>query len=240
MSTNSYPDPKLTTLLVLLSLDGVVPLYADLGLPFEDGRAFLRVLRETILENRLAWESGSGQPPALRALLLRNLQEGLGPHAARVFSRWAETLFMGDHAAQPQWSAWDIVFSNWAFGGKSEPKGLPADKREALLRSYVDKTSVDDLKAKVAELRARRLSEWDLDMYARHGYGVDEFTDPYLIIELMVKIRRLQEFWAEAGPLLSDEEMEALLSEAGELIERLGVWMPGPLQSLDELAEELS
>ncbi len=239
MSANPYPDPQLSTLIILLSLDGVVPLYEEMGVPAEDGKAFLLVLRKTVVENRRIWATSSEQRPALRALLLRNLRDALGHDAARAFSRWAENAFVGDHAAQPQWSGWEIVFSNWAFNEQLWLKGLPDEKKEALLRSYVEKTSVEDLRAKIGGLKSRPLSEWDLDMYARHGYGVDEFADPYLIVELMVKMRRFQQFWCEAAPGLADEEKEMLLSEGQEVIDRLGVWMPGPLRSLDELGEDV-
>ena len=60
MDAELIPHDRWATLLILLSLDGVVPFYEDMGLPHEDAGHFREVVRDTITENRRLWEADPG------------------------------------------------------------------------------------------------------------------------------------------------------------------------------------
>ena len=99
---------------------------------------------------------------------------------------------------------------------------------------------MDDIESKIESLRRDTLSEWDLDMYSRHGYdNTDESADPYSSIVPMIEVHRLQRFLCEAVPTFSRDEKATLLRQGQDVIHRLGVWMPGPVADLDTLCEAI-
>jgi hypothetical protein len=229
-------------LFILLSLDGIIPLYGDFGLYPQARNAFVAVLRDSILANRRQYEQprppteGPAAMTPLPELFIGKLAAGWGQAEAAKFQNWARQVFLGDHAEQPDWSAWEIVFSQWAYGNQHTVHGLAPERREILLEGFRKMVSSPDADAKIRQLKTQPLSAWDLDMYSRHGFdNFDEFADPYSAVGWMIRIRKLQEFVGRAVGFLSETEKTQLREEGQRLLDELGVWMPGPLKPLDDL-----
>jgi hypothetical protein len=222
-------------LLSVLSLDCAGPFYGAMGVPVKSADRFREVLREVILEARRRYETDPKQVPDVAGMLLNRLDRP----SAEQFERWARGAFLGYHADQPDWSAWDIVFSRWAYSRRKDLVFLPEEKRESLVSEYRLKVTTDDIEQLANEALEGPLSDWDLEMYARRNWGASWESSPFSVIESIVRIERLtryaRAFWAS----LDEREREATQVAAEKLIEELSVWMPGALPSLDGLLRTL-
>jgi hypothetical protein len=205
-----------------------------MGVPIGDKRAFQTTLREVILEARRLYEASPDHLPAVAATLLRRL----GMATARPFVSWARGAFLGYHADQPEWSAWDIVFSHWAYSRSGDLDFLPAQQRDAFITGYREKAATDDVKQKGEELLEKQLSAWDLETFARQGYGSTWESSPYSTAEAIIRIERLKKFVNEVWNSLTPTDREELQRRAQELINQLKVWMPGALPRLDVLLRQ--
>ena len=233
--SNDLTAEQWTQLLSLLSLDGALPLYEAMGVPVAEKGAFQKTLREVILEARRLYEASPDHVPPVAVMLF----DRLGSSAAGPFATWAQGAFLGYHADQPEWSAWDIVFSHWAYSRCQDLDFLPQQKRDAFITGYREKAATDDVKQKGEEIFEKQLSAWDLEMFARQGYGSTWESSPYSTAEAIVRIGRLKKFANEVWKSLPPSEREELQQRAQALIDQLKVWMPGPLPRLDVLLREL-
>ena len=161
-----------------------------------------------------------------------------GHHQKELFLNWALSAFLGDHADMPDWSAWEIVFSNWTFG-QSKPSGLNDEKVDDLLSEYLKTVDTKDIEDFFTKQRSHPLSEWDLDMFTRHGFNnLDEYSDPYATVILMVKMHRLRKYWGISRKNFTEQEKQIICEQGQKLVTELGVWMPGPLRCIDQLWSE--
>ena len=221
-------------LLALLSLDGFLPLYETLGVPVADKAGFQSTLRDVIREARRQYEANSDLVPPAAAMLF----DRLGPAVAGPFAHWARGAYLGYHADQPDWSAWDIVFSQWAYSRRKDLDFLPTEKRDLLISGYRQKVNTDDVKQQCEQILRQPLSDWDLETFARRGYGIAPGTNPSSTVESIARIERLKQFAAEVWQDLSPTEREQLHRHAQELLDQMRVWMPGPLPRLENLLKE--
>ena len=202
-----------------------------MGVPTKDKYAFQQRLRDAILEGRRAYEANPMIIPSVVDLFTQRL----GPVEAGPFVDWATRVFLGYHADQPDWSAWDFVLSQWAYSRTSDLSFLPPEKQQGFVAGYRQVASSDDVRAKAEELAPAPLSDWDLEMASRRGYGPAWEASPFSIAEAIVRIERLKRFAAQLLPYLTLAEREELQRRAQALISQLGVWMPGALPRLDVL-----
>lgn len=222
-------------LLSLLSLDGALPLYEAMGVPVADKDSFQKILRDVIIDARRRFEVHPEQVPPVASMLFHRL----GSTAAEPFAAWARGAFLGYHADQPDWSAWDIVMSHWAYSRSQDLDFLPEQKRESFVSGYREKAESGDVKRKGLEMLNKALSDWDLDMFARRRYGISWESSPYSTAEAIARIERLKRFAREVWQGLSPSEKEEFQQRAQALIDELEVWMPGLLPGLDTLLKEL-
>jgi hypothetical protein len=234
-SNNDLTPQQWTRLLALLSLDGVVPLYEYMGLTMENKACVLQILRDTILEGRSLYKVNPTYFPPLADMLLQNLEQELGTEVSKLFNSWFKTVFLGDHAEQPEWSAWDIIFSHWAYSRTEDIQFLSDEVRNYLTIEYGQKVDTEDLQLLIQQIKSQRLSDWDMAMFERHSYSIFDESDPYLTVEYIVKIYRLQQFIKELTLKLSSIEKEQIVQTAQKLINELDVWMPGPIPDFDTL-----
>jgi hypothetical protein len=228
---NELSTEQWAQLLSLLSLDGSLPLYEAMGVPVDDKQGFQKTLREAILDARRLYDASPGQIPSVAAMLF----DRLGSIAAAGFAHWAQNAFLGYHADQPDWSAWDIVFSHWAYSRCKDLDFLRQQTQDSFIASYTQKAVTDDVKQRGEELLYSPLSEWDLEMFARRGYGVAWECSPYSTVEAIIRIERLKKFAGQVWQNLSLDERGEVQKRAQALIDELKVWMPGPLPSLEQL-----
>ena len=219
-----------TQLLSLLSLDAMEPLLGDMGLPVIDKSWFVSLLRRVIAEARELYANGTGQVPPVPTMLL----DRIGTEADK-FNHWANGVFLGYHADQPDWSAWDIILSQWAYSRSGDLDFLGEHDREAFLMDYRLKASTDDIREKYGEVLGQPLSDWDVEMFARRGWGIEWEEGPGSIAEAIVRINRLKGVAATLVSRLDESRRTALQLRAQQLIDELHVWMPSPLPSLVSL-----
>lgn len=229
--SDKFTNEQWTQFLSMLSLDGVQPLYEAMGVPVADKAVFQKTLREVIHQARRVYEASPDNVPSVATMLF----DRLGSAAARQFATWANGAFLGYHADQPEWSAWDIIFSHWAYSRRHDLDFLPPQKRDSFISGYRQKAVTNDLKQKGEEALNSPLSDWDLEMFARRGYGRSWESSPYSTAEAIARIERLKKFAHEVWENLSPGERVELQKRGQELINILKVWMPGPLPSLDAL-----
>jgi hypothetical protein len=222
-------------LLSMLSLDGALSLYDVMGVPVDDKGAFHEALREVINEARSVMKASPNYVPSPASMLLDRLDRT----TRERFLAWARGVFLGYHADQPQWSAWDIVFSHWAYSRARDLDFLPEAKREFFLAGYREKVETDDVKRKAKELLNKPMSDWDLEIYARHGYGIAWESTPFSLAEAITRIERLKGFAAQFWKRLDASERGESQRRAQALIDELKVWMPGPLPKLEDLLRDL-
>ena len=218
-------------LLSVLSLDNARGFYDAMGLPVENAASFQASLREAIMEGRQRYENNPQEIPDVAKLLLQRLDAT----TAQRFVRWASGAFLGYHADQPDWSAWDIVFSQWAYSRRKDMSFLREEKCATFVSDYRREGSDEDVKKMARELMEKPLSDWDLEMYARRDWGASWESSPFSVIESIVRIERLKRFARAFRASLDEREREAMQRAAEKLVEELGVWMPGPLPTLDSL-----
>jgi hypothetical protein len=232
--SNELTPEQWSELLSLLSLDCIVPFFGVMAIPIDDEDLFRRNIREVIVTARQMYESRPDQIPPLPRMLF----DRLGVTAAERFDRWARNVFLGYHADQPDWSAWDIVFSHWAYGRRRDLDFLPPEKREALVSEYCRNVDTDDVKRTAEALASKPLSDWDIEMFARRNYGASWESSPFSIVEAITRIERLKRFARNIWLNLNDDEREKMQKNAQELVDTLGVWMPGQLPALGRLLEQ--
>lgn len=238
MSTSSYPaapgdltPDEWAQLLAVLSLGAAPEFYGLMGVPTRDPATFQRALRATILDARGRQDAEPDHIPPVAEMFADRLQTS----DAEAFLRWARGVFLGYHADQPEWSAWDIVFSQWAYSRRGDLGFLPTTTRDALVVAYREIAETDDVRERCERAAERPLSDWDVEVYARRGYGAEWESGPYSTIEAVCRIERLKQFVSVVWPELTPQERAQLHDRAEALLAELGVWMPGPLPQLDTL-----
>ena len=231
--SHSLGTEQWNQLLSLLSLDAVLPLYGDMGVPVPVGekKQFQALLRQVILQARSDYEARPSSVPDVSAMLLGTLDRW----SAADFEKWASGVFLGYHADQPEWSAWDIIFLNWAYSHHQDLEVLPVEKRNEFISGYRKMVSTDDVKQKCQALSQEPLSAWDLEIFGRRGYGSSWESGPFHVVESIARIERLKRFARQFWRALSLSEINALEQKARALIRKLKVWMPAALPRLDEL-----
>jgi hypothetical protein len=229
--SNELNTEQWSQLMSLLSLDGVLPLYEAMGVPVDHKEAFQKALREVILKARQLYEASPDHLPSVATMLF----DRLGTVAAGHFAHWAQSIFLGYHADQPDWSAWDIVFSQWAYSRRQDLDFLPQQKQNEFIAGYRQDAVTEDVKKKGEELLNSPLSDWDLEMFSRRGYSISWEASPYSTAEVIIRIERLKKFARKMWQNLSPSEKKEFQERGQTLINALKVWMPGPLPSLEHL-----
>lgn len=222
-----------TALLSLLSLDSILPLYGEMGVPSDEAQVLQAKLRETILQVRLVVD----HDPTSVATVQNTLIQMLDPATVARFLHWANEVFLGDHSEQPSWSGWDIVFSHWAYSRQEYLGFLPQVKSGAFVTGYRKMVGSEDVKEKASNLSKRPLSDWDKEMYIRHGYGAAWEDSPYSTAEWITRVERLKQFALHVWSDMEPQEREEFQRHAQMLLDDLHVWMPGPLPSLTDLLD---
>lgn len=221
-------------LLSVLSLDGVVRFYEPMCVPVIDKTIFQRTLRQVIVEARRQFSTMPDRIPPFEAMLF----EQVSGAEAGPLRHWAQRVFLGYHPDQPEWSAWDIVFSQWAYSRRKDLSFLPEPKWDWIVTSYQREAITDDVKKQAEDVLKQPMSDWDLEMFARRGWGASWESGPYSLVEAIIRVERLKRFSAKVWSRLGPAEREALIQAGQSLISDLHVWMPGALPRLDDLLKE--
>lgn len=237
MPLPSLDEAQTNKALAILSLDLARPYLADLGLPLgEQALPFQQALRLCFAQLRQQVQQQPDSLPdvagqAVQALL----QAGLEPQARELWA-WAPGALLGQHAAQPQLSGWDIALHQWAWP-PAQPE-LPlavapvAALAEAAAQHYRQRLQALDLRPRLAATREQALSDWDLGMFARHGWAESEYSHPAGTLRALVQGRAAIDAWHHAAGRAAPDVQRALAAHADATLRALGAWMPGPLLPL--------
>lgn len=226
MDTSALKPTRWGMIFILLSMDVIRPLYEAMGLRLRDKDRFREMLRQLILENRKIYEQNPEVAPPLADRVLEQIEVRFGESEAEHFYRWATTVYNEVHADLPQWSAWEMLLFQAAYNPEIRDRlGLPSDKRDSILSQYRDALDIDDVEQEVENLKAKLLSDWDLEMYSIHQFNNDDLSDPFSIVLRTVRINRFQLFWESIIPQLPAEQSVQLWKRAQGLLKSLRVWM---------------
>ena len=245
MDTSTRPPYHWGTIFVLLSLDRADPVIPFLGVSIPDRARFRSTLRSLILDNRREYLADTRHIPDLAAKVLAFLERDFGPEHAAHFFNWATTVFGIAHSDQPQWSEWSMLFRT-SFGAtrlleRAERRGvLSGDQIQELadcLARHPDERRLADA---IAEAKAPPMSDWDLEMYAIHGYADGDLVhDLFDTVEFVAELNGFQEFWEWMRARLTAEQKDGLRALGQEMVDERKSWLPGPLAHPDQLVRHI-
>lgn len=241
MNTHALTPSQWGAIFTLLSMDRTDPVIPYMGIPLEDRAGFRKRLRELIQDNRREYLADPTRVPDLAAKVLSSLARHDGPEAAERFHTWATTVFAETHADQPQWAGWSALFRASPLLRRAERTGvLPADTCQRLTDRLSAHPDEGRLAEAIADAKAMPMSDWDLEMYAIHGFAdQDELSDPFTMVRFIAELHGFQEFWEWMRPRLSPEQKEALRALGQKIVDEREIWLPGPLSHPDELTRKV-
>lgn len=228
----------------VLSLDGISPLYEEMGLRIQEKQQFVDMLRRLITESRETYTPGRTPDIRFAEKVLKEIESLFGQDTGEHFYRWATTVFYWVPSYQPGWSAWDSLLPRHPA---KLPKGLPSERWEAIAQ-FREETTPDDLTPRIIELKKRPLTQWDAEMYSLHNYSnkddpmfEDELVDPYSPVESTIEMNRFQLGWPKLWSKFTDQEKGILWNYGKQWLrdERLEDLLPGGLPHPDELRRQI-
>lgn len=236
LDVNRLDPAQWGLILALLSMDVIVPFYEEMGLILKNKRNFVPVLRDLILTNRKQYEADQGVVPPIAEKVLAALQSTFGESDAQTFFRWATNIFFQVHADNPQWSAWEILMSEWVYNHSVVLSRLSENRAENPVDRYGEINDIADVESKIAVVRQKPLSVWDMEMYAIHGFSNDdELNDPFADVVSTIEMNRFRRFWRMLCDTLTSEDKRLLHEQGQKTADELEIWMPGPLVDPDAL-----
>jgi hypothetical protein len=224
----------------LLSLDGMAPLYEDMGLLIPDKPRFAQMLRRLITGAREKY--GPERTPDIHFAenVLKEIAANLGKGTAERFYKWATSVFYWVHSYQPQWSAWDSILPRHPA---QLHKNLPPGRYDAIA-NFRKAHSVDDVVQRLKAPKRLPLSDWDSEMYSLRNYrnkedplslSDDDSVDPYSPIISTIEMNRFQLAWPKLWRQFSEEEKTVLLKYGQQFLNDEEIEMPEPLRHPDDL-----
>lgn len=202
---------------VLLSMDVVVPFYDLMGFVPPNAETFRDLLRVLILEVRRSIESNS--TPAAEFTpewFIERIGAEFGMATSAHVAWWGRFVFdfsLDDHRSL---DAWTNLF-RYAGNDPALWKGVPADLRTDTLHEFKRSLDVGTYKERLQKIDGRPLSDWDLHMYAIHGFDDEDPSapsGPSTYILPTIKTYQGYRFWAWLLRNHRGEDLEILFSNA--------------------------
>lgn len=217
MQTPMKAQERWGAAVALLSLDVVVPFYAHLGLQIVESKSFLQALRETILSNRRTFEGDQSHIPDLKGAILNTLTHHFGHETASTFEDWVNNVFVYTGQDFAPLSKWYMLLALARTDSQRwNALGLPPTLAKEAHTRLDEVLNRSELHALADQIEKRPLSNWDLEMYALHGFDDDE-NDPYNWVLETVKKRRFGGYLGWLVASLSDEQRSRFVDNANTL-----------------------
>lgn len=230
LDVNRLDPTQWGLIIALLSMDVIEPFFEDMGLILRKKRNHVIVLRDLILVSRKQYEADQGVVPPIADNVLATLRSTFGESDAQTFFVWATNIFYQVHADNPQWSAWDILMSEWIYNDSFIPQVLSEEKAQILVDRYEKIMDIADVESNIVVIKKKPLSMWDMEMYAIHGFSNDdELNDPFADVVSTVEMNRFRQFWRILCDTLTSEDKRLLHEKGQNAVDKLEIWMPGPL-----------
>jgi hypothetical protein len=228
---------------VLLSLDGVVPFYDEMGLQVSDKQQFVEVLRRLIIKDRSIYEKIEDVESSLVPRAMGELKTLFTQRSADHFYTWATTVFCWAPSDQAQWSAWQIVL---LYEDELRKHVLLSPQQYEVISRLRKSLGADDIAEHVATLKSQPLTEWDSETYSVNNFSnVDDpfcetdFIDPYSIVLSTVEMNRFQSNWGDLLSSLTAEEKMQLWTYGQQMMTAQNVSLPEPLYHPDSLRRQI-
>ncbi len=180
-------------MVVILSLDSSSPYFPLVevdGIPNAD--ILTRVIRKCILDYRRVL---SEQNPNLYEFMLSYIGQELSEGYAKKLKYWCDNVFVFSSIDYEKYIDWmDILadlFKSRVF--VDDRYGLPDRLADTAKEKFLRETSLADFHHVQDENEDEALSDWDTEMYARHGL-FDEERDPAVPLKLTFKQLRFRRF----------------------------------------------
>lgn len=225
---------------VLFSLDAVQPLWREMGVNMLEPEEFQEKLRALIIENRKIYEEDPTVIPPLADKVLGQIERDYGAESVERFFIWATTVFYETHEDLPQWSAWDIIFRQWAYNSQyRQSLQIPEARRDEIFDEYRARLDTSGIRQTVAQIKTASLSNWDLEMFSIHQFVYDDIGDPFVIVLQIVEMNRFQLYWEKMLRATTSDERARMWEAGRQILKSLRVWMPGELVPPDRLRRKL-
>jgi hypothetical protein len=228
----------------LLSLDGTVPLYEEMGLLIPDKRRFAQMLRRLLTGAREMYGPERAPDIHFAEKVLKEIVTNLGKETAERFYKWATSVFYWVHSYQPQWSAWDFILPR---NPAQLRKNLPQGRHDAIAE-FRKAHSVEDVVQRLKATKRLPLSDWDSEMYSLRNYrnkedplslSDDDSVDPYSPVLSTIEMNRFQLAWPKLWSQFTEEEKDLLWSHGQRFLRDNEIEMPAPLRHPDKLIREV-
>jgi hypothetical protein len=242
MDASALEPSRWNLIFELLSLDGIVALYEEMGLKIPDKQRFARMLRRLMAETRQTY--GPDRTPDIRLAekVLKEIEAVFGKQTAEHFYKWATTVFYWVHSFQPQWSAWDSILPRHPA---QLHKNLSSERWDDVAQ-FRKAHSTEDLEQQVRLLRTRPLSAWDTEAYLLYRYSNNEdplcerdFIDPYSPILSTIEMNRFQLAWPKLWSQFTEDEKNLLWNYGRQFLKDEEIEMPERLRHPDELRRQI-
>ncbi|MEZ6063189.1 MAG: hypothetical protein R3C19_22820 [Planctomycetaceae bacterium] len=215
---------RLTSAIMLCSLDFTVPFHDVIGLDRVDSQQLVSGLRDFIRVER------TEQQHDFDAVLVRvaRVFDFLAERSADpggVFRKWFTEIYCQSHHEYPALEAWTNVLrkarrDSGDWKRLCVPAAIQQDARERFDRSV----NADEFDARTRSAGKPRLSDWDLHLYAINLWNDDLPDIPNgpesQLYPIFCRFQGAR-FWWWLSPLLSNEERRQLVSGANQLISNL-------------------
>lgn len=211
------PARRWGLIFTLLSMDLAQPFSGALGLAAFPLARFRNDLRAVILDYRAhVLATRTPEPIAARAFARLDADDGW-----RLFE-WCTGTFMYVMADQKVWYRWYLSLSRVVYDAPAASRLIDLLSGETLntVRAAMDTGSVE---ATIAGAKRSPLSQWDVEMYARHGFNDEIGPDPFDIILSTVKIARTQALMTSLVESLDPESLRVLHVDSARYLAALGL-----------------
>ena len=242
MNEPKFSERHWIDLISVLSLDWVKELHLLIGVDSFLDALFLTQLRECIVSTREELARSSVSITA-STHLLRCLKKHVGDGKYARFLQWARTAYIGDTEEQAQEDSWRVVLSQW-YNPANRPKDITPDEMRTIvdhLRALDDKETQFE-ETQLPAMKARKLSEWDVEVYNRFAWNHFALVgDPYTILSLVIHSRNALQVLQKAQNELPPETLERLRIAGQTLLEKLGIaeYKPEPLVNIKTVLDRL-
>jgi len=204
---------------VVLSMDMVFPFYGDMGLEI-NGKKFRSELKEIILADRLRSIHDKRTEHEIIIGIDNEIFDLLDEDDRIRFFQWKSCLYSSMYDDHLNWLRWQLVLKDLIKNKKFENyKLLFKNKIEVLVSKYKEATNMDEVNGKIEYYKKSIMSEWDLAMFAKHGFSLeDEYYTPFRSVIYTIELYRFKNYFKSIVNVLDAGELNNLFEVGGNIM----------------------
>lgn len=98
----------------------------------------------------------------------------------------------------------------------------------------------DPLKKDIEKVKGMPLSAWDIETCVKQGFDpADDIGDMFTPVVSTFEIHATQVFFQTVVSTFDERTKKLLHQEAQQMLTEMGIWMPGPLPTIDTMLRML-